>query len=354
DVPTSVLKQQIQACSTKIETLSNTLVRVIGDLNTLKKPVGLESTNTSLSLEDNEKFVELKKKLCNSLEELETISKQIERVNKDLSDQKIENKEKLIFLENRLSNLENKIANSDTDIKAKFISLEKEWNKFQINTNTLEQRINKSENNINDIDHRLCQFQEKTSSILEEKEKELTVMSGEISSTIQDLVSLKEEGSSKSIKDMALTIKALEVWVKEDLQHKVADLEEPVKQLQLLNLDKAMEEHKSLLSDVISSQSLLGTKIQELEKKMKPRLVTIQQLCAMIKMGSRVKRGPNWNNQIHGNADGGYPSLGTVILEIPAYKKFRVKWDNGYENNYTVDPQMNFSEIQLASLPEID
>ncbi|KAH9509702.1 hypothetical protein Btru_044287 [Bulinus truncatus] len=358
---TQLLDHQMKACNSKIESLSNTLVRVISDLSSLKKQESLESSKEmpkeNFSLEDSEKFVEMKKKYQALSEELEAVCKQIDRVNKELAAHKTESKEKFSLFEGRLNNAEAKFLHLDADLKNKVVCLEKDWTKFEINTKTLEHRLNQSENSFNNIDHRLMQLQDKTGLVIEEKEKEITTMSNEMTKISQEVLALKEEGSGKtekSLKDMSLTIKALEIWVKEDLQHKVIELEQPVKKLEDLKIDKALEEQKSLLTDILTSQDSLVSRVQTIEKRVKPRVMPLYQQVSQMRIGTRVKRGPNWSQVFHGAQNNPPPCLGTIILYIPAYKKFQVRWDNGQDDFHIVNPEENYYEIQLASPPEID
>ncbi|CAL1534670.1 unnamed protein product [Lymnaea stagnalis] len=355
-------EKQFQNHTAKIETLSSTLVRVIADLNSLKKqqPDSVTATvaemnSIPLSIEQNESFVEVKKNLSSLCLDVENISRRHDSVFKEISSLKNEN---LISLHDRLKDLEAKGLKMDMkiiDFETKVNGLENGHSKLDSGRNNLESSLNEMDNRINEMDSKLSQLQERTSLVINEKEAEIKVMFEQLQQMSKEVSELKELKARKGpdrdvtkLKDLELAIRGLEIWAKLELEEKLKQVGENVRKLEGEQkrdselVGEHIAEVNCVLDKIREKQYSLQCRIKSVEDTLPPNRLLVEQQLPYMKVSARVKKGPDWP---HGALDPGY---GSIVTEVPSLHTVTVRWDDGRLGNYKVGGNWNAYEIQLA------
>ncbi|CAL1534671.1 unnamed protein product [Lymnaea stagnalis] len=212
---TEFLEKQLKSNSVKLETLSTTLIRVIADLNSLKRlgnGDGFKVQNAegdgraSLGLEQSETFVEMKKNYSSLTSDLESISKRYEFIMKEFSASKCENGQQMNVLEKRLNDLESRGSKTEirsSDVENKVCRLEDSHSKIDHKINSLENRLSKMDNRLNETDTRVSQYELRTCAVIGEKEAEMRDLSDRLRQTVQDILAIKQVTNERKEMDLA-------------------------------------------------------------------------------------------------------------------------------------------------------
>ncbi|XP_059177817.1 uncharacterized protein LOC131957128 [Physella acuta] len=353
------LQKQLAASSSKLESLSSTLVKVIADLNSIKKQgVGVEEMKSQLkditsrgllTLQQEESFVEMKKSITALTADFSDTAKSCESVNKNLSTYKNDNTQTFMKFEKRVGDLENKATKSEnrtSDFDNRIKDIEDGHNK-------MENKLNFLENRISETDNKLGKLEEKTAVVIDEKEKEIGAMKTLIVSIEKHIQSMKEDINNRRDNDIA-RFTEFEIKLRNsDKDGSGKDIKQSLKKVE--ESLKIMKDEKKKNADVIGTQiveisrtlDLIKGQQSSLEKRLKAveearnKLPLAQQL-PLLKVGARVRRGPNWT---HGQADG--LGLGVIVRELP-YDMVEVRWDSGTMGSYRIGGLPVVYEIELA------
>lgn len=350
--------KQFKSHSEKLEALSNTLVRVIADISNLKKQQMDVSVATitemnsipSRSIEENESFVEVKKNLSHLSSDVENISKRHDSVFKELSSLKADS---LNSLDRRLKELEAKADINIRDLATKVNGLENGHCKLSDSCHKLESNFNEMDNRINETDLNLSQLQERTSLVINEKESEIKAMHEQLQQTSKVVSELKDHENLKGTekikcKELELSVRGLEIWAKMELEEKLKQVGENVRKLEGEQrrdselVGEHIAEVNCVLDRIREKQSSLQSRISSYEENLPKNFLPVELQLPYMKVGARVKKGPNWPAGIND------PGYGSIVTEVPNYNTVSVRWDDGRIGNYKAGGNWNSYEIQLA------